>query len=131
MWLKNQFEENGIIGQGTSPTDDYDADGITNLEEYAFGFNPREVSTMENNFIVQKIRINNEAYLLVKLNINSLPNDLIINLWLSNDLKNWSLVEQIQSTVNQDGTTTLEYNHTNLDQDNRSFYRFQIELIAQ
>ena len=86
---------------------------------------------MENSFMVQKIRINNEAYLSVKLNINSLPNDLIINLWSSNDLKNWSSVEQIQSTVNQDGTTTLEYNHTNLDQDNRSFYRFQIELIAQ
>ena len=131
MWLKNQFEENGIIGQGTSPTDDYDADGITNLEEYAFGFNPREVSTMENNFMVQKIKINNEAYLSVKLNINSLPNDLIINLLSSNDLKNWSSIEQIQSIVNQDGTTTLEYNHSNLDQDNRPFYRFQIELIAQ
>ena len=131
LWLKNQFEENGIIGQGTSPTDDYDADGITNLEEYAFGFNPREVSTMENNFMVQKIKINNEAYLSVKLNINSLPNDLIINLLSSNDLKNWSSIEQIQSIVNQDGTTTLEYNHSNLDQDNRPFYRFQIELIAQ
>ena len=131
MWLKNEFEDNGIIGQGTSPTDDYDSDGITNLEEYAFGLNPREVSTMKNNFMVQKIKTNDEAFLSVKLIINSLPSDLIINLLSSSDLKNWSSTEEFQSTVNQDGTTTLEYKQSNLDQDNRSFYRFQIELIAQ
>ena len=131
LWLKNEFEDNGIIGQGTSPTDDYDSDGITNLEEYAFGLNPREVSTMKNNFMVQKIETNDEAFLSVKLIINSLPSDLIINLLSSSNLKNWSSIEGFQSTVNQDGTTTLEYKQSNLDQDNRSFYSFQIELIAQ
>ena len=131
LWLKNEFEDNGIIGQGTSSTDDYDSDGITNLEEYAFGLNPREVSTMKNNFMVQNIKTNDVAFLSVKLIINSLPSDLIINLLSSSDLKNWSSTEEFQSTVNQDGTTTLEYKQSNLDQDNRSFYRFQIELIAQ
>ena len=81
--------------------------------------------------MVQKIEPKEEAFLSVMLIINSLPSDLIINLLSSSNLKNWSSIEEFQSTVNQDGTTTLEYKQSNLDQDNRSFYRFQIELIAQ
>ena len=131
LWFKNEFTDNGIDGERTGPEEDYDNDGISNLEEYAFGLDPRNPSTLTNKLSILRGQLNGERNLSIQFSFDRLPDDIVVTLLSSNDLKNWSSVEDLQLVEGPNGLVTMEFNQLNFDLEGQYFYRFQIELRAK
>ena len=127
-WSKLQFDENGISGPGTGPIDDYDSDGLTNLEEYAYGLDPRFVSNFEDQMIVRTSETNGVKVLSIELKVKKSNDDLVLSLQSTDDFKLWSDIVEISSIDNGDGTITILHNQTVSDSVGRLFYRFLIQL---
>ena len=127
-WAKLQFDENGLNGPGTGPADDYDSDGLSNLEEYAYGLNPRSVSGLKDEVIVRAVKANGIKVLSVELKVKKVADDLVFSLQSSVDLKTWDDILGTASVDNGDGTITIRHDETVNDSDRRLFYRFLIEL---
>ena len=123
-----QFDENELNAPGTGPTDDYDSDGLSNLEEYAYGLNPRSVSGFKDEFIVRAVKANGIKVLSVELKVKKVADDLDFSLQSSVDLKTWDDILGMTSVDNGDGTITIRHDQTVNDSNGRLFYRFLIEL---
>ncbi|MDW8349745.1 MAG: S8 family serine peptidase [Verrucomicrobiae bacterium] len=80
-----------------STLDDPDADGLNNLQEYAFNTNPTVSEPAP--WQVAEIIVSGQPYLSITYPRRQSPTDLIYTVELSNDLQNWTTGAVLQSTT--------------------------------
>ena len=116
LWLT----ETGLDSEptNTAQTDDFDNDGLTNLEEYYHGTDPRSPNLPQLEFTNSQLRHQRAT----------LANDLILQYQQSEDLTNFTTFSVNESETNL--TDQLEQAEVDIDMDEgRRFFRILIETL--
>ena len=130
LWSTQEFNEDELQGEMTGPEDDFDGDGIINLQEYAFGLSPKTVSLQESLPRVNIIENNVSQSAAILFQKREGADDVNIIVQRSNDMLSWTNIDQGASLDNEDGIMNMIY-YDPLNSDNgKVFFRLIIELSS-
>ena len=130
LWSVQEFNEEELQGEMTGPEDDFDGDGIINLQEYAFGLSPKTVSPQESLPRVTIIENNVSQSTAILFQKREGADDVNIIVQRSNDMLSWTTIDEGASLDNEDGIMNMIY-YDPLNSDNgKVFFRLIVELLA-
>ncbi len=111
------------------PNEDKDADGKTNLHEYAFGLNPSQFDTLQAAGVAQRVIDTNDNKTYQQFSYRRRKNsNLTYTPQISTNLQNWnagaSFTSEISVTDNGDGTENVVVRCLlSIDDNTKCFFR--------
>ena len=129
-WLGNYFDPAELDDSTISgPEADPDGDGMPNLAEYAFGFNPKQPES--NPLETNRVEVNGEDFLQVSLPWNEEASDIQMIIESSEQLTDWQEANhQIteRAPFNQHAERLWIQLEPSISEHNAQYYRFLIRV---